>query len=78
MTDLAPALLPHSLEHERTVLNAALESGRVAEDLAASDFYLPEHAALWTTILEAQRRGLSPEYQIVPHISSSSTSDSTR
>ena len=68
MTDLAPAFLPHWIEHERTVLNAALEGGRVAEDLAASDFYLPEHAAIWTRILEAQRQGLSPEYQIVRHL----------
>ena len=77
MTDRRRPSSRTRLEHERTVLNAALEGGRVAEDLAASDFYLPEHAAIWTRILEAQRHGLSPEYRS-SGISSLSISNSTR
>ncbi len=62
------ALLPHSLELERAVLNAPLEWGRVIPDLEPRDYFRDANAITAAAIVDAQRQGLSPEYPVVRQI----------
>jgi hypothetical protein len=62
------ALLPHSLDLERAVLHPALVSNCPVPELDPKDVFRYEHGLIAGAILEAERRGLSREYQIVREI----------
>ena len=61
-------LLPHSLELEQAILNAPLEWGRRIPGLEPQDFYRHANCLVASAIVDAERRDLSPEYQVVRQI----------
>jgi len=61
--------VPHDLDAERGVLAAMLGSSDAAESverlLAAEDFYLPSHAAIFDAIRSLREEGVKPEASLV-------------
>ena len=61
-------MLPHSLDLERDVLNAALEWGRVAPELTPDLFFRDANAVVWRAVQQAVSQGLTPQQPIVRQI----------